>query len=142
MDAPAISSITDRVPSISRVPSFSTVTDHLPSVDGIGVDRLPIPEIDVDAAVRRSRRIAARVIPWMSSPRRRVQTRWLVVGGALVVVSAGAILWRRRSSTAPEPASTPSRDDWRAGNGRAVQADSTDAADAGTSTAPATAGVG
>ena len=100
----------DHLPSTSSI--AATVADVGSDLAGQITDH--VAEIDLAGTVRRGRRAAARVVPWMSvSPQRRIERRWLVVGGLIVAVIAVALIARRRGSDQPEP---PARDDWTTGS--------------------------
>lgn len=108
--------ISDRLPATGSI--VSTVTDATAGLADHVTGHLPeihLPEIDVDKAVRRTRRSLSGVVPWISPGSRRswISRRWLLVGAALAVAVTVALVLRRRSESSD---AQPGRDDWSTAN--------------------------
>lgn len=99
--------ISHRLPAPGSI--VATVTDVTSGLAEHITDHLP--EIDVDDAVRRTRRTLSGVVPWISPGSRRswISRRWVVVGAAVALVITVVLVLRRRSESSD---AQPGRDDW------------------------------
>lgn len=105
--------ITDRIPSVSHlVPDVSHIDMPDLHVPDIHVPDITLPDVDLSGAARRTRRMAAAVIPWMSDGRSN-RNRWIIVAAAVAATVAIVVLLRRGSDdSSSTERQTPRRDDW------------------------------
>lgn len=107
-------------PVSSRLPSAGPIVATVTDVTSGLADHLSdlgdtVSDVDLGATMRRTRRVVAKFVPWMSVSRRpRIATRrWIVVGAAVGVIAVAVLLLKRRST---DSSTAAKRDDWTVGS--------------------------